>query len=96
MARTPFVAGNLKMNTTKAAAVDLLKDGSAATVIDYKMPETRLSLYEVYYGLSLQLLTYLLVLQASGETTVASATTLPSAPCSLPCCVLSTLRDIKD
>ena len=53
----------------KIDRVDLLRGSSdsAAAVVDYKMRENRLALHEVYYGLSLQLLTYLLVLEASGE-----------------------------
>jgi ATP-dependent helicase/nuclease subunit B len=51
----------------KIDRVDLVRDGSAVAVIDYKMRDSRLELDQVYYGLSLQLLTYLLVLQASGE-----------------------------
>lgn len=51
----------------KIDRVDLLQSGTTAAVVDYKMRDQRLSLHEVYYGLSLQLLTYLLVLEASGE-----------------------------
>ena len=51
----------------KIDRVDRVRDGSEVAVIDYKMRETRLALSDVYHGLSLQLLTYLLVLQASGE-----------------------------
>jgi ATP-dependent helicase/nuclease subunit B len=47
--------------------VDLLPGGTHAAVFDYKLTVGPLSLQEVRYGLSLQLLTYLLVLQASGE-----------------------------
>jgi ATP-dependent helicase/nuclease subunit B len=47
--------------------VDLLPDGQHAAVFDYKMSASPLAMQEVYHGLSLQLLTYLLVLQASGE-----------------------------
>jgi ATP-dependent helicase/nuclease subunit B len=47
--------------------VDVLPDGQHATVFDYKLSTGPLSMQEVYYGLSLQLLTYLLVLQANGE-----------------------------
>jgi ATP-dependent helicase/nuclease subunit B len=47
--------------------VDLARGGLAALVIDYKLSDERLSLAHVYHGLSLQLLTYLLVLQANGQ-----------------------------
>jgi ATP-dependent helicase/nuclease subunit B len=47
--------------------VDLLPDGQHAAVFDYMMPAGTLAMQEVYFGLSLQLLTYLLVLQASGQ-----------------------------
>jgi ATP-dependent helicase/nuclease subunit B len=47
--------------------VDLLEKQSAVAVIDYKLSDRSLALDEVYHGLSLQLLTYLLVLQANGE-----------------------------
>jgi ATP-dependent helicase/nuclease subunit B len=51
----------------KIDRVDLAGDSHEVAVIDYKMRDTILSLSDVYHGLSLQLLTYLLVLQASGE-----------------------------
>jgi ATP-dependent helicase/nuclease subunit B len=47
--------------------VDVLPDGEHFTVFDYKLSAAPLAMQEVYYGLSLQLLTYLLVLQANGE-----------------------------
>ena len=47
--------------------VDLARGGLAALVIDYKLSDERLNLADVYHGLSLQLLTYLLVLQANGQ-----------------------------
>ena len=47
--------------------VDFLPDGRHAAVFDYKMSAGTLAMQDVYHGLSLQLLTYLLVLQASGE-----------------------------
>jgi ATP-dependent helicase/nuclease subunit B len=46
--------------------VDVLPDGKHVAVFDYKLSAGPLSMQEVYYGLSLQLLTYLLVLQANG------------------------------
>jgi ATP-dependent helicase/nuclease subunit B len=47
--------------------VDLHRKGGAFTVSDYKLGAGPLSLDRVYHGLSLQLLTYLLVIQANGE-----------------------------
>jgi ATP-dependent helicase/nuclease subunit B len=52
----------------KIDRVDRAADGGEVTVIDYKMRSRKLDLASVIDGLSLQLLTYLLVLQASGET----------------------------
>jgi ATP-dependent helicase/nuclease subunit B len=51
----------------KIDRVDLLEDGAAFAVIDYKYRGSALSLDHVYHGLSLQLLTYLLVLQKHGQ-----------------------------
>ena len=51
----------------KIDRVDRIAGGSEVAVIDYKMPDKKLDLDSVYHGLSLQLLTYLLVLDASGE-----------------------------
>ena len=47
--------------------VDVNDRGSAFTVSDYKLGSSPLALDKVYYGLSLQLLTYLLVIRAGGE-----------------------------
>jgi ATP-dependent helicase/nuclease subunit B len=47
--------------------VDLNDRGTAFTVADYKLGPAALSLDKVYHGLSLQLLTYLLVVRAGGE-----------------------------
>jgi ATP-dependent helicase/nuclease subunit B len=47
--------------------VDLHDDGHTIAAIDYKLGQRTLGLAEVYHGLTLQLLTYLLVLEASGE-----------------------------
>jgi ATP-dependent helicase/nuclease subunit B len=46
--------------------VDLLPGGADAAVFDYRLGSRVLSLQEVYHGLSLQLLTSLLVLDAEG------------------------------
>ena len=47
--------------------VDVLADQAAFAVIDYKLRDSQLSLERVYHGLSLQLLTYLLVLRENGH-----------------------------
>jgi ATP-dependent helicase/nuclease subunit B len=47
--------------------VDLLADESAFAVFDYRLYGGELSLSKVYYGLTLQLLTHLLVVEAHGE-----------------------------
>jgi ATP-dependent helicase/nuclease subunit B len=51
----------------KIDRVDLLEDQAAFAVIDYKLSGSQLSLDRVYHGISLQLITYLLVLQANGQ-----------------------------
>lgn len=51
----------------KIDRVDLIENEAAAAVIDYKLSGNKLDVQRVYHGLSLQLLTYLLVLDASGE-----------------------------
>jgi ATP-dependent helicase/nuclease subunit B len=51
----------------KIDRVDLLEEQAAFAVIDYKLRGNALALDRVYHGISLQLLTYLLVLQAHGE-----------------------------
>jgi len=51
----------------KIDRVDVIADQAAVAVIDYKMGGSRLGLERVYHGLSLQLLTYLLVLRENGE-----------------------------
>jgi len=51
----------------KIDRVDLSEKDGAFAVIDYKIGSRLLSLEQVYHGLSLQLLTYLLVIQAHGE-----------------------------
>lgn len=47
--------------------VDLIEDQARAAVYDYKLNGKKLALDQVYHGLTLQLLTYLLVLQEHGE-----------------------------
>lgn len=51
----------------KIDRVDVLADEAAVAVIDYKLSGNALSLDRVYHGLSLQLLTYLLVLRENGQ-----------------------------
>jgi ATP-dependent helicase/nuclease subunit B len=51
----------------KIDRVDLLENKSAFAVIDYKLSDRRISMEQVYHGISLQLLAYLLVIQAHGE-----------------------------
>ncbi|HEX3357032.1 MAG TPA: PD-(D/E)XK nuclease family protein, partial [Tepidisphaeraceae bacterium] len=63
--KTP--AGNRLRLRGKIDRVDLLEEQAAFAVIDYKLSGNQLSLDRVYHGISLQLLTYLLVLQANGE-----------------------------
>jgi ATP-dependent helicase/nuclease subunit B len=63
--RTP--GGRDVMLRGKIDRVDLARDGAEVAVIDYKMRGGTLDLASVYHGLSLQLLTYLLVLESSGE-----------------------------
>jgi ATP-dependent helicase/nuclease subunit B len=52
----------------KIDRVDVVADQAAFAVIDYKLHGNSLALDRVYHGLSLQLLTYLLVLRENGET----------------------------
>jgi ATP-dependent helicase/nuclease subunit B len=59
--------GNRLRLRGKIDRVDLLEDQAAFAVIDYKLSGSQLSLDRVYHGISLQLLTYLLVLQANGQ-----------------------------
>ncbi len=54
----------------KIDRVDLIQDQAECAVIDYKLTGRALELDKVYYGISLQLLTYLLVLQANGQPLV--------------------------
>jgi ATP-dependent helicase/nuclease subunit B len=59
--------GNTVRLRGKIDRVDVLEDAASFAVIDYKLADRPLALANVYHGLSLQLLTYLLVLQANGE-----------------------------
>jgi len=51
----------------KIDRVDTIAEEGAAAVIDYKLTGIPLALENVYHGISLQLLTYLLVLEQGGE-----------------------------
>ena len=51
----------------KIDRIDLREQGGAACVIDYRLSTGALPLAEIFYGLSLRLLTSLLALQANGE-----------------------------
>ena len=51
---------------------------SNSPVVDYKLGQSQLRLDEVYHGISLQLLTYLLVLEASGQP-LAGTSLAPAA-----------------
>ncbi len=64
----PTPTGRVVRLRGKIDRVDLIEGGTAVAVIDYKLSSNRLPLDRVYHGLSLQLLTYLLVLQSNGET----------------------------
>jgi ATP-dependent helicase/nuclease subunit B len=47
--------------------IDIHEDGHTVAAIDYRLTDHPLSLAEVYHGLSLQLMTYPLVLESSGQ-----------------------------
>lgn len=51
----------------KIDRIDALPEGKDAVALDYRLAAGPLSLQDVYYGLSLQLLIYLLVLEANGQ-----------------------------
>jgi ATP-dependent helicase/nuclease subunit B len=51
----------------KIDRVDLHDGSGQAVVVDYRLGEHKLPLADVYHGLALQLLTYLLVLESHGE-----------------------------
>ena len=72
--------------------VDVRAGGSEVAVFDYKLGGGQLALGEAYHGLSLQLLTYLLVLQQSGEQLVGRPVT-PTAAFYLQ--LLRRLGDVK-
>ncbi len=59
-------AGHEVLLRGKIDRIDTLPNGSA-TVIDYKLAGDTLNASEIYHGLSLQLLTYLLLIQKNGD-----------------------------
>jgi ATP-dependent helicase/nuclease subunit B len=63
----PTPNGNIVTLHGKIDRVDLIEDQAAFAVIDYKLSGNALDLKRVYHGISLQLLTYLLVLQNAGQ-----------------------------
>jgi ATP-dependent helicase/nuclease subunit B len=72
--------------------VDVIADQAAFAVIDYKLHGNNLSLDRVYHGLSLQLLTYLLVLRENGEKLIGRKMT-PAAAFYIK--LLRQLEDVK-
>jgi len=60
-------AGRKLVLQGKIDRVDVIAGEAAFAVIDYKLNGSALTLDRVYHGLSLQLLTYLLVLRENGE-----------------------------
>lgn len=63
----------------KIDRVDLSADGTSFAVVDYKLQGAQLSLDRVYHGLSLQLLTYLLVLRERGDVLAGGRKLSPAA-----------------
>ncbi|MGH7214672.1 MAG: PD-(D/E)XK nuclease family protein, partial [Tepidisphaeraceae bacterium] len=59
--------------------VDLLEESAQVAVTDYKLTGNTLALDHVYHGISLQLLTYLLVLEANGQALAGKPVTAAAA-----------------
>lgn len=59
----------------KIDRVDIDPDSGAAAVFDYKLKKDGLNFSEMFHGLALQLLTYLLVLEADGQALVGKRLT---------------------
>ncbi|HSI36436.1 MAG TPA: PD-(D/E)XK nuclease family protein, partial [Tepidisphaeraceae bacterium] len=86
----PTPGGHRLVLSGKIDRVDVTADQSAFAVIDYKLSGKPLSLANVYHGLSLQLLTYLLVLRENGEK-LAGRKLTPAAAL-----YVKLLRDLED
>jgi ATP-dependent helicase/nuclease subunit B len=72
-------AGRKVLLSGKIDRVDLCPQTGALAVFDYKLSNPSLVLGEVYHGLALQLLTYLLVLEANGRTLAGTPLTPAAA-----------------
>lgn len=79
----------------KIDRVDVVADQAAVAVIDYKLRGNTLALDRVYHGLSLQLLTYLLVLRENGHksATLSKKPLTPAAAFYVT--LLRQLEDVK-
>src|SRR5437764_9851147 len=67
-AHPPRTPGGAEVRVSgKIDRIDVAAEDGALAVFDYKLGDNQLSVGNLYHGLSLQLLTYLLVLEASGE-----------------------------
>jgi len=73
--RIQSAQGNEAHLCGKIDRIDALPDGNDAIALDYRLAAGRLSLQEVYHGLSLQLLIYLLVLEANCQAIAGRALT---------------------
>ncbi len=67
--------GNEAHLSGKIDRIDALPGGKDAIALDYRLSAGPLSLQETYHGLSLQLLVYLLVLEANGHAIAGKALT---------------------
>jgi ATP-dependent helicase/nuclease subunit B len=63
----------------KIDRIDVAAEDGALAVFDYKLGDNQLSVGNLYHGLSLQLMTYLLVLEASGEQLIGKPLTPAAA-----------------
>jgi ATP-dependent helicase/nuclease subunit B len=75
----------------KIDRIDLLEDAAEFAVLDYKLRGDSLAMDRVYHGISLQLLTYLLVLEGSG---VSLAGRKPTPVAAFYIQLLRTLEDV--
>lgn len=90
--RVTTPAGRTAVLSGRIDRVDVLPAGEHVAVFDYKLAAGPQSMQDVYYGLSLQLLTYLLVLQANGGE-LAGRKLSPVAAFYLP--LIRKVRDVK-